>query len=109
MLHVHSFVAWATLSFVSVLMGSSAMYCKGSKVGEADNTRCHCCLDGCLAVGRLIACTGICSTQKSSSVARRDILRALLPRVPRQQVQAQVRLPGEAASLGHLLNNFSKW
>lgn len=106
-LHVHSFVAWASLSFVVVLMGSSAIYCKGrARWGKQTIPRCHCWLDGCLAVGRLLACTGICNTQKSSSVAPRDIPWALLPRVPRQQVQPQVRLPAESANLSHLLNNF---
>lgn len=104
--YVHSFVAWVTLSFVSVWMGSSAVSCKGrAKCGKQTMPKCHCCLDECLAVGRLTACMGMCSAQESSSVAPRDVPWALLPWVPRQRVQAQVSLGAEAASLGHLVNN----
>lgn len=106
-LRVHSFVAWVTLSFVPVRMGSSAMYCKGrARWGKQTIPKCHCCLYGCWAAGRLIGCMGTCSAQKSGLVALRDIPRALLPCAPGQRVQAQVRPGAEAANLGHLLDNF---
>lgn len=108
MLHVHIFVAWVTLSSVPVRTGSSSMYCKGRvRWGSRQYPSVTAVWTGvCFSVGRLIACMGICRAQKSSSVALKDVPWALLPCVPRQWVQAQVRLGAEAASLGHLLNNF---
>lgn len=84
MLHVHSFVAWVTLSSVPVRMGSSAMYCKGTaRWGSRQYPSVTAVwTDVCFSVGRLIACMGICRAQKSSSVALKDIPWALLHMCP---------------------------